>query len=160
MIEFNLLSYCYGMHAGVNAYLQAIGDNRTLSDIRAFNASDRNNAPFGQDLLELCVKTPLNRATANAYERIHFNNAANSRNATYGLLDKHGLDALVDLNNYATIAYAMSGLPAVCVPTGYRELGEPVGLTFWGRYLQDPELIAMGYSYESIVQARKAPKLD
>jgi amidase len=157
-IEFNLLSYCYGMHAGVNAYLQAIGDNRSLSDIRAFNASDRNHAPFGQDLLELCAKTPLNRSTANAYERIHFNNAANSRNASYGCLDAYALDALVDLNNYGTIAYAMSGLPAVSVPTGYRDSGEPVGLTFWGRYLQDPELIALAYSYECITKARKAPK--
>jgi amidase len=159
-VLWNIATYCYGMHAGVNAYLQAIGDGRTLGDIRDFNASDRNNAPFGQDWLELCVKTPLNPYTAKAYERLHFNNAANSRNFTEGLLEAHGLDALVDLNNYGTIAYAISGLPAVCVPTGYRESGEPIGLTFWGRYLQDPELIAMGYSYECMTKARKAPKIS
>lgn len=156
-IEFNLLTYFYGMHAGVNAYLQAIGDGRSLPEIAAFNAEDRNHAPFGDDLLALSAKTPLNRNTANAYERIHSNNAANSRNATYGLLDAHNLDALVDLNNYGTTAYAMSGLPAVCVPTGYRENGEPVGITFWGRYLQDPDLIAMAYAYECIARVWKAP---
>ena len=159
-IYFNIVTYCYGMHAGVNAYLQAIGESRTLSDIRDFNASNRNNAPYGQDWLELCTKVPLNSSTAKAYERIHFNNAANSRNVTLGLLEAHKLDALVDLNNYGTIAYAISGLPAVCVPTGYRESGEPVGITFWGRTLQDPELIAMGYSYECIAQARRAPKIS
>ncbi|MEO1647177.1 MAG: amidase, partial [Chloroflexota bacterium] len=54
---------------------------------------------------------------------------------------------------------AITGNPAMSVPTGFRDDGEPVNITFFGTYLQDPLLIAYGYAYEQVTRIRKAPTL-
>lgn len=159
-IEFNFLTYFYGMNEGVNAYLETIGDGRTLSDIVAFNTEDeKNRAPFGQGLLHLSSITPLTPEMKKAYQRIHHTNAASASHGVRAILRDLQVDAIVDINNYSTIAYAVSGFPAVSVPAGYRESGEPVSITFFGDYLQDAPLIAMAYAYEQLNPARKAPQL-
>jgi amidase len=157
---FSFLTYFYGMHKGVNDYLEAIGSDLTLAKIVAFNKEDpKNRAPFGQDYLELCAKTAINTATEKAYQRLHHTNYANAAYAVRRALSDYQADAIVDLANYGTGAYAMSGLPAVCVPAGYRESGSPLGITFFADYLQDAELVALGYAFEQAAQVRKAPKL-
>ena len=158
--EFNIITLYYGLHHGVNAYLEAIGSDLTLADIVRFNAADLpNRAPFGQDLLELSANTPLNPATAQAYEQLHQQNHERSAAATRTALQAHDLAALVDLNNYGTLAYAPCGFPAVCVPSGYRDSGEPVGLTFWGDYLQDAQLISYAYAYEQARNVWRPPPI-
>lgn len=160
LTDFNLLTYFYGMHKGVNDYLAAIGSDWTLEKIVAFNNQDlKNRAPFGQDYLELNIKMPLNAATEKACERIHHHTAASGRYAIQRVLKEYQADAIVDLANYSTRFYAMSGLPAVCVPAGYRANGSPLGITFFADYLQDAELVALGYAFEQSAQARIAPKL-
>lgn len=159
-IEFSLWSYFYAMHEGVNDYLSAIGDGRTLPDIVAFNAEDeKNRAPFGQGLLQLSALTPLIPEMKKAYQRIHHTNAANASHAVRAILRDNKADAIVDINNYSTYAYAVSGYPAVSVPAGYRESGEPVSITFYSGHLQDANLIAMAFAFEQVSQVRKAPTL-
>ena len=159
-VEFSLWTYFYAMNEGVNAYLEAIGDERTLADIVAFNAEDeKNRAPFGQGLLHLSSITPLTPEMKKAYQRLHHTNAANASHAIRATLRDLKVDAIVDINNYSTYAYAVSGYPAVSVPAGYRDSGEPVSITLFGDYLQDANLIAMAYAYEQLNPARKAPQL-
>lgn len=158
--DFNILTYCYAMHKGVDEYLAAIGSDLTLEKIVAFNHEDPNNrAPFGQDYLELDVKTPINAHTEKAFQRIHHHTYASARHAVQRILRDNQADAIVDLANYSTRFYAMPGLPAVCVPAGYRADGSPLGITFYADYLQDAELVALGYAFEQAAQIRKAPKL-
>jgi amidase len=157
-IEFNFITYFFAMHRGVNEYLQAIGSDLTLEQIVAFNNEDlANRAPFQQGLLELCVKTPLDPATEGAYEALHQANYDSATNGTRNALKEHNLDALVDVNNWSTYAYAPNGFPAVCVPAGYLSDGEPMGITFWGDYLQDGDLIALGYAFEQAAQVWQPP---
>ncbi|MGJ3239418.1 MAG: amidase family protein [Anaerolineae bacterium] len=160
VVEFALWTYFYGMHRGVNAYLQAIGDSRTFADLVAFNEEDLpNRAPFGQGYLHLSALTPLTPEMHKAYQRLHHTNEANARHGVQGVLRGLGVDAIVDVNNYSTYAYAVSGFPAVSVPAGYRDNGEPISITLFSDYLRDPELIAMAYAYEQLNPARKAPRL-
>jgi amidase len=119
----------------------------------------KNRAPFGQDYLELCAKTPLNAATEKAYQRLHHTNRANTAYALRRVLRDYHADAMIDLANYSTRTYATPGFPALCIPASYRENGSPLGITFYGDYLQDAELVGLGYAFEQAAQARKAPKL-
>ncbi|MEZ4769587.1 MAG: hypothetical protein R2844_14295 [Caldilineales bacterium] len=57
-------------------------------------------------------------------------------------------------------AYAPAGFPAMTVPTGYNDDGQPVGITMVADYLGEPKLIAVGYALEQAMQARKAPNLE
>jgi len=75
------------------------------------------------------------------------------------IIRDHKVSAIVDINNYATYAYAITGNPAVSVPTGFRADGEPVSITFFGDYLHDALLIAYGYAYEQATRVRKPPQL-
>lgn len=157
-IDFNFLTFFFGMHRGVNEYLAAIGSDLTLASIAAFNDEDLpNRAPFQQGLLELCVKTPLDPATEGAYQAIHQQNYDNAANGTRNALSKDNLDALVDINTWGTYGYAPSGFPAVCVQAGYLPDGEPMGITFWGDYLQDANLIAMAYAFEQASKVWQPP---
>jgi len=159
-VEFSLWTYFYAMHEGVNEYLAAIGDGRTLPDLVAFNAQDeKNRAPFGQGLLHLSSITPLNPETKKAYQRIHHSNAASASHAVRSTVRDYTVDAIVDINNYSTYAYAVSGYPAVSVPAGYRESGEPVSVTLYAGHLEDANLVAMAYAFEQISQVRKPPTL-
>ena len=159
-VDFSLWTYFYAMNEGVNAYLSAIGDGRTLADLVAFNAEDEaNHAPFGQGLLHLASITPLTPEMKKAHDRLHHSNSASASHAVRATLRDLNVSAIVDINNYSTYAYAVSGFPAVSVPAGYRESGEPVSITFFGDYLQDANLIALAYAYEQLTQIRKASKL-
>lgn len=161
--EWSILTFFYGMHIGVNAYLQAIGANapfRTFADIVAWNAQDLpNRAPFAQDILEWVAKTPLNAETAAAYQRIAEENRANSAQLVDQTLREHRLDCIADINTHSTYLYAPSGYPAVSVPMGYRSDGEPLNLTFFAGWMQDASLIAYAYAYEQAAQIRREPDL-
>ncbi|MEO1287942.1 MAG: amidase family protein [Chloroflexota bacterium] len=159
-VNFSLWTYFYGMHKGVNEYLEAIGDPRTLPDLVAWNDEDlTNRAPFGQGLLHLSAITPLTPELEKAYQRLHHSNAADASHAVRQALKTHDADAIVDINNYSTYAYAVSGYPAVSVPAGYRDDGEPVSITFFGDYLDDANLVSYAYAYEQAHPARKPPTL-
>jgi Asp-tRNA(Asn)/Glu-tRNA(Gln) amidotransferase A subunit family amidase len=56
--------------------------------------------------------------------------------------------------------YAPAGYPALTVPSGYTQDGAPQGLIFVGKYLSEPQLLAVGYAYEQAVQARVEPDLE
>ncbi len=56
--------------------------------------------------------------------------------------------------------YAPAGYPALTVPTGYDEEGQPKGTVFVGGFLSEPQLLAVGYAYEQATQARVTPDLE
>ena len=60
----------------------------------------------------------------------------------------------------ATQAYAAAGYPALTVPIGFAETGEPLGVTLIGKALGEPALLAVGYAIEQATQARQTPDLD
>jgi amidase len=57
------------------------------------------------------------------------------------------------------VSYPAAGYPAVSVPAGYRESGEPLGLTFIGGFLDERALLRAAFSFEQTARARRAPEL-
>ncbi|MBZ0293786.1 MAG: amidase [Anaerolineae bacterium] len=149
----------YGMKVGLDAYLQATGAPfATLAEIVAFNAEDLpNRAPFGQDLLEKVLACSL---TAEEYEEMVHTNRTITGNIIRETLTDNGLDLLMSLNNYATAVYAPAGYPALSVPAGYRDNGEPIGLTFFGNYADDARVVRAAYAFEQATHARRSPALS
>ncbi len=60
------------------------------------------------------------------------------------------------MSNDLSGVYAPAGYPALTLPSGYKETGEPFGVTLVGNYLEDNKLIEYGYAYESYTNHRKA----
>lgn len=149
----------YGMKVGLDAYLQATNAPfSTLAEIVAFNAADLpNRAPFGQDLLEKVLACPL---TAEEYDELVHANRTITGDMIRETLADNGLDLLTSLNSYTTAVYAPAGYPALTVPAGYRENGEPVGLTFVGSYAEDARLVRAAYAFEQATHFRRDPVLE
>ncbi|MGW9685691.1 amidase family protein [Flagellimonas sp. 2504JD1-5] len=72
-------------------------------------------------------------------------------------MNEHGLDAILSINNYDAGAAAVAEYPALTIPMGYKNSGEPVNLTFIGKQYQEGKLYSMGAAFESLIQARKIP---
>ena len=110
--------------------------------------------PFGQRYLDLGLDDNM---TIAEYD----NMAANNRHITSEILEQaiknNDLDAMVSYSTRLTIYYAPAGFPALTVPAGYKDDGEPFGITFVGNYLEDASLIKIAYAYETQFPHRQRP---
>ena len=64
-----------------------------------------------------------------------------------------GASAVVSATNIANL----TGFPDLIVPAGFTGDDLPVGLSFFGPAFSEPKLIALGYSFEQLTQARRLP---
>jgi amidase len=149
----------FGFHAGVNAYLHATDALvKTVADIVAFNAADAaNRAPYGQTILEATLNFDLNPTMHQLYADLVAANRAAGRASITAALDDHDIAFIVDISNYSTIPYAIGGNPALNLPAGYRESGEPVGVTIIGEWLDDARVVCAGYAFEQANPIRQDP---
>jgi amidase len=69
----------------------------------------------------------------------------------------HDLDAILSINNYNAGQAAVAQYPALTVPMGYADDGEPRGLTFIGRPFTEDALLRMGYAFERATRKRVPP---
>lgn len=140
-----------GFRIEVERYLAAQGERvpvRTLSDIVSYNNEDsESRVPLGQEYIvaasqlsdeELAGYPELADRTKNAYARL-VNDA----------LAAHDVAFMVDLSNYASEYHSRSGFAALTMPAGRRRSGEPAGVTFFGGWLSDADLLRYGYAYEA-----------
>ncbi|MCK8061213.1 MULTISPECIES: amidase family protein [unclassified Fusibacter] len=148
----------YEFHRDVNAYLAnpEVDTGLTLEAIRDSNLKDlENRAAFGQSIIDKSIDE---RMSPKAYEELVDENVKIAEDAIDKVKEK--VDAVLSISNYSTIAYATCGYPAITVPAGYRDSGEPVGITiFAGRYEEDL-LISLGAGYEKATGHRRAPALQ
>ena len=59
-----------------------------------------------------------------------------------------------------TQLYAPAGYPAITVPTGYAENGQPTSVVFIGPYLSEPDLLTVAYAFEQAAPAWQPPDLE
>jgi amidase len=142
---------------GVNAHLAAVSARvGSLSDVIAFNSEEPfTRAPFGQDLL---IGAEQSQTTEADYRETSRRVRTRARNGIEGMLADHDVDMLVAISQPFYVPYAAAGYPALSVPAGHRESGEPVGLTFIGGYLEESELIRAAFAFEQLTRARRPPK--
>ena len=147
-IALNILPVLFNeMKPGINAYLDSLGQGapvKNLSEILAYNQADlKNRAPYGQALLEQSNKTEITEEDAQALVEGY-------RELTQSALTKalEGVDIIVSIATELTTIYAMAGTPALTIPAGKRESGEPVGATFLVEENELSNLFLYGYAYE------------
>jgi len=144
----------YEFREGLKAFLEPIDTTiKNLGDVIAFNEKDmKNRAPFNHEIIKQAY---LEYYDSNAIQQQVIEN----RRVTQESLDKalKEVDILMTISNYCTSVYAPAGYPAICVPAGYRDTGEPVGITFICSAHEDIKLIELAYAFEQCIQ-RKNPR--
>jgi amidase len=145
----------YAFRDALNQFLLRLGDEapvRSLAEIVAINAQDlHNRAPYGQGYLLSALNCGM---TADQYAA---ESAAHQavRAQVSALFTEYRLDALLS----RSYVYAAAGLPALSVPAGYDEHGQPYDARLLGSFLDEDRLITIGYAFEQATRARVAPEL-
>ncbi|HUH29519.1 amidase family protein [Gelidibacter sp.] len=141
-------------------YIETSGDSRlavkSVEDIMAFNKKDSAaTMPYGQSLFAGIV---ADLATDEEFESIKNILKTNGKLFFDTPLNREHLDGVLSINNYHAGFAAVAEYPAITVPMGYTESGEPKGLTFIGKPLSEASLLAWAYSYEQASKRRMAPE--
>ncbi len=146
----------YGFKASINAFLAKTPGVpvKDLAAIIAVNNGDPNNRiPYGQGYLTASQKTD---SDSPEYAAMRAKNQSTMQAGFNQLFKTANIDVLIS----DTQAYAAAGYPALTVPTGVSPKGEPEGIFLIGKYLGEPDLLAVGYAYEQATHARKPPNLQ
>lgn len=130
-----------------------------ISDIKtavAFNAADSvTRIPYGQALFRGIL---ADTTSVEELAVIVSDLEKNGRRYFDEAMDAHNLDAILSINNYHAGYAAVAKYPALAVPMGYKETGEPVSLTFIAKQFKEEELLRYAAGFESVFKARQIPK--
>ncbi len=147
------------MKIDVPAYLKNYGNKnlpyKSIADIMAFNSKDSAiNIPYGQGLFAGIVK---DNTTADELKNLKSDVRKNAVDYLQKQMEENKLDMILSIaNRHAGIA-AAANYPCLTVSMGYRNNGEPAGITFIARPWQELLLLKTGYAFEQTTQARKIP---
>lgn len=129
---------------------------KSVQEIVDFNKKDSLNImPYGQNLFEGIV---ADTATDKEFENIKNTLKSNGRTYFNIPFEAHDLDGFLSINNYHAGFAAVAEYPAITVPMGYTEHGEPEGLTFIGKPFTEQQLLQWAYVYEQVSKRRVTPK--
>lgn len=129
---------------------------RSAEEVVAFNLADSAlRAPYGQARLLGVVH---DRTGPDSLEAIKRELRQAGRRFFNTPWQANGLEAVLSVNNRHASYAAVAEYPALAVPMGYRETGEPAGLTFIGKPFQEEKLLDMGHAFEQLLPARQTPQ--
>lgn len=139
----------YEYKHGVEAYLNEIGEGapvKTIEEIAAYNDADiHNRALFDQAHIEASRDAEI---TVEENQKLVDKNARLTSEAIDNALEEHNLDLLMSLYVSLSGLYAAARYPAIIVPAGCRQDGEPVGLCLVSAKYREDLLIESAYAYE------------
>lgn len=128
----------------------------SISDAVDFNNKDSSiRIPYGQALFEGIL---ADSTTVEGLEEIKSNLEKSGRLFFDTAMDEYNLDAILSINNYHAGYAAVAKYPALTVPMGYKESGEPISLTFIGKQFSEGHLLRMAKAFEDKFQKRKMPR--
>lgn len=128
----------------------------SIADAVEFNNMDSlTRIPYGQALFEGII---ADSTTAEGLEEIKATLENIGRTFFDTAMDKYNLSAILSINNYHAGYAAVAKYPALTVPMGYKESGEPISLTFIGKQFKEAELLRLGSAFEAANPIRKLPK--
>ncbi len=127
----------------------------SVADVVAFNLEDSlTRIPYGQARFDGIL---ADSTTVEDLEKIKSTLEKNGRAFFDSIMNKHDLDAVLSINNYHAGYAAVAKYPALTVPMGYKESGEPISMTFIGKQFTEAELLRLGAAYEKAFNHRKIP---
>ena len=128
----------------------------SVQDVIDFNKKDSIlTMPYGQALFYGIVGDTTN---TEGFERVNSSLAIKGKQYFEDDFYNHSLDAILSINNYHAAEAAVAKYPALTVPMGYTVEGQPKGLTFIAKPMQDNELIELAANYETASKERKVPE--
>ncbi|MDG5492043.1 amidase family protein [Psychroserpens sp. SPM9] len=147
------------MKTDLVTYLNIYGNKNlgytSIEDVMAFNRTDSLKVmPYGQKLFHGISE---DTATEEEFAQIKATLHANGKRFFDEPMTTHNLDGILSINNYHAGFAAVGEYPALTVPMGYTEEGEPKGLTFISSRLREKQLLEWAYVYEQASKKRKAP---
>jgi amidase len=129
---------------------------KSVQDVIDYNKSDSiQTMPYGQALFYGIVNDTTN---TKDFERIKSVLSISGKQFFDNNMDGNTLDAILSINNYHAAEAAVAKYPALTVPMGYTKEGQPKGLTFIAKSMQDNLLIELAANYEAVSKDRKIPK--
>jgi len=145
-----------GFHDSLNRFLQGLGKQApvaSLAGVITINDQDLpNRAPYGQGYL---IATQQNKMSLDDYHELVKTSHDSAASTLAALFERHRIQALMSNSQ----AYAVAGFPAITIPIGYADSGQPMGVILVGNFMGEAALIAVGHALEQATQGRKEPDL-
>jgi amidase len=146
-----------GFRNSLNKFFKGAGRQApvsSLAEIIGVNDQDpANRAPYGQHYL---ITSRDSKMSDGQYRQLVEKSRTEAAEALAGIFNRHRIAVLISNSQ----AYAVAGFPAITVPAGYRDNGEPHGLFMLGNQMGEADLVTAGYTFEQTTRARKLPNLD
>lgn len=128
----------------------------SVADVIDFNSADSLlYVPYGQARFEGIL---ADSTTTEGLVEIKNRLKKASRRFFDIPMKTHDLDAILSINNWHAGYAAVAEYPALTIPMGYKENGEPISLTFIGKPFTENELLQLGKAYELLNPVRKTPE--
>ncbi len=148
------------MKRDLELYFKTFGERQLtligVEDISNFNSKDSvTNIPYNQALFDGMKELKITDDALDSLKQKLLNSGKNYFNDAF---ENEQLDVLISMNNYTAAQAALAGYPAITVPMGYNEKGEPKGITFIGKSNSEELLLSVAYFYETNFPKRKAPE--
>lgn len=136
---------------------------RSIKELVVFNNEDSiTRIPYGQQLFKgiLTDSTTAEELAAikkDLMERsnVHFDKMFSPISKAGN--DPQELDVILSINNYDAGYAAVAHRPAIAIPMGFTEEGEPMAITLIGWSKQEQQLYEAAAIVEDILKARKLP---
>jgi amidase len=128
---------------------------RSIADAVTFNSTDSLlHIPYGQALFHGIL---IDSTSVKGLEEIKQRLENSGRTFFDTVMDTKDLDAVLSINNYHAGYAAVAKYPALTVPMGYKNSGEPISLTFIAKQFKEAELLRLGAAYENTFRKREMP---
>jgi amidase len=147
------------MYRDLAAYLGTHGSAtipaKRVEDVIAFNNTDLAlHAPYGQSLLDRMLESPQ---TDTEVAQLAAGMQAAAGDVMAALFTTHSLDALLSINNRSAALAALANYPALTLPLGLDNTGQPQGLTLIESSWEEQALVSLALPIESLVGNRQPP---
>lgn len=111
--------------------------------------------PYGQKLFQGILDEPA--IADEAFYEFKTSITTKAREYFEAYMKTHDLSGFISINNYSAGAAAVAFFPAITVPMGYDNDGQPYGLTFIAPNEEDALLFNWAAAYEKMTQHRVMP---
>ena len=129
---------------------------QNVSDIVKFNNQDTiTHAPYNQYIFNEIVN---DKVSDNELEEMKKSTKMNATKVLNELMTSYNFDVFVSVDNSMAGVAAAAHFPALSVPMGYREDGEPSNITFISRSNNEQLLYNVAYLFEKNFKRREVPK--
>jgi amidase len=133
---------------------------RTLGDLIRFNNEhcEQEMKFFGQEIFLLAEETggDLSSPTYRRARKLCLQ--LGREKGINRVVREHNLDAVLSPSyGFGSSAPAIAGFPVMSVPVGFTADGKPAGVWLYAGFMQEPQLIAVGFGIEQLLHAHEPP---